>query len=132
MYPLDQEKIAKIIESLFGIKTDFVGSMLSSIAKVNMASVVEAANEEHSEPWCELCKKHNIKNSPLTSFLAQELLYNNPLSVDGSFIETTGFRYMVPAVRFCSSCWVHFLFLSALTMGADLPFFQFSFQFIIR
>lgn len=39
-----------------------------------------------------------INNTPLTPYLDQELLYNNSLSIDGSKIEGTGFRYDNPAV----------------------------------
>jgi len=37
-----------------------------------------------------------MQHSPLTPYLDQELLYNNPLSVDGSAIEKTGFTYDYP------------------------------------
>eukprot|EP00695_Tsukubamonas_globosa_P000614 TRINITY_DN1520_c0_g1_i1.p1 TRINITY_DN1520_c0_g1~~TRINITY_DN1520_c0_g1_i1.p1 ORF type:complete len:107 (+),score=47.21 TRINITY_DN1520_c0_g1_i1:70-390(+) len=83
---------------MFGIKTDFLGTVASQFAKLNMGAVVEAANDNHMAPWSELTKEHGIKNSPLSPYIDQELLYNTPLSVDGSAIETTGFRYEVPAI----------------------------------
>lgn len=48
-------------------------------------------------PWAELLKKSDIKISPLSPYLDEELLYNHALSVDGSKIEKeTGFTYNVP------------------------------------
>lgn len=38
-----------------------------------------------------LCRSHD----PLDHIIAQELLYNRSLSVDGSAIEATGFKYTV-------------------------------------
>ncbi|EGC36085.1 hypothetical protein DICPUDRAFT_97694 [Dictyostelium purpureum] len=41
-------------------------------------------------------KKKGINNTPLTPYIDQEFLYNNHLSVDGSEIEKTGFKYEYP------------------------------------
>jgi len=61
-----------------------------------MKEVTEEVNDKHLKPWSELCRKDSINNTPLTPYLDQELLYNNHLSVDGSKIESTGFKYDVP------------------------------------
>jgi len=90
----DQEKINKLLEQIFGIKTGFWGSFVSTIGK----SMVEDVNDKHLRPWSELCQKAGITVTPLTPYLDPELLYNNSLSVDGSTIEGTGFRYDVPNV----------------------------------
>jgi len=91
-----QGKINKYLESIFGIKSGFYGSIMSSMASVSMKSITEEANDKHLKPWSDLCKKAGISNTPLTPYLDPELLYNNSLSVDGSAIEATGFKYDHP------------------------------------
>jgi len=86
------------LETIFKIKTGFLGSVVSNMAKINMKGTTEEINDKHLKPWSELCKAEGINNTPLTPYLDQELLYNNSLSVDGSKIEGTGFRYDYPAV----------------------------------
>jgi nucleoside-diphosphate-sugar epimerase len=93
-----QGSINKFLETIFGIKTGFLGSVVSNMAKLNMKGVTEEINDKHLKPWSELCKAHGITNTPLTPYLDQELLYNNSLSVDGSKIQSTGFTYDVPEV----------------------------------
>jgi nucleoside-diphosphate-sugar epimerase len=92
----DQEKICKVIEAVFGISTGFYGAILSSVAKVNLKSMAEDVNDKHLKPWSELCKAAGIATTPLTPYLDPELLYNNSLSIDGSAIEATGFKYQFP------------------------------------
>lgn len=95
----DQGKVAEILGSVFGIKTGFYGGLMSNMARMNMKSLVEDANDNHMQPWSELCKAKQITNTPLSPFIDQELLYNNPLSVDGSAIESLqGFKYDVPEI----------------------------------
>jgi len=92
----DQGDFNKILEKIFGIETGFIGSVVSNLAKMNMKSVTEDVNDKHLKPWSELCKNASIVNTPLTPYLDQELLYNNSLSVDGSAIESIGFKYDKP------------------------------------
>ncbi|KAI8149686.1 hypothetical protein BJV82DRAFT_588937 [Fennellomyces sp. T-0311] len=93
----DQEKINKQLRDIFGIETGYHGTVISSFAKLNLDSVTEDVNEKHLAPWAELLKKSDIRSSPLSPYLDEELLYNNALSVDGSKIEKeTGFTYSVP------------------------------------
>jgi len=91
-----QGTINKHLENIFKIKTGYLGGMVSNMARVSMQSVTESINDKHLRPWSELCKQSGINNTPLTPYLDQELLYNNPLSVDGSKIESTGFTYDHP------------------------------------
>jgi len=93
----DQGKVNKLLEQMFGIKTDFMGTIKSKLAtSVAMKTVAETANEKHLKPWSELCKAKNITNTPLTPYLDEELLYHNPLYVDGSKITKIGFTYQNP------------------------------------
>lgn len=95
---LSQGKLNKLLEKLFGIKTGFLGSTLSNLAKIKMQDVVDVANENHMNPWSEMLKAAGIKFTPLSPYLDKELLLNNPLSLDGSKIESLGFKYDVPDV----------------------------------
>lgn len=96
----DQKAINQILESIFNIKTDFAGTALSQMAKLNLKSITEDVNDKHLKPWSDLCKQHGITNTPLTPYLDQELLYNNHLSVDGSKIsDELGFKYEYPEMK---------------------------------
>jgi len=95
----NQEKINKHLEEVFGIKTGFLGTLASkAFTTVSMKALTEEVNDKHLKPWSDLCKKHNIQNSPLTPYLDPELLLNNALSIDGNAVETTGFKYDHPVM----------------------------------
>jgi len=96
----DQGSVNKLLESIFKIKTDFMGFLKSKAATaVAMKTVAETANEKHLKPWSELCKSMGITNTPLTPYLDEELLYNNSYSVDGTKITKTGFTYKHPEMK---------------------------------
>jgi nucleoside-diphosphate-sugar epimerase len=80
----DQGMVNKCIEQIFGIKTGFQGTIISQFAKLNLDSVTEDINDEHLEPWSELCKAGGVTNTPLTPYLDKELLKDNETNVDGS------------------------------------------------
>eukprot|EP01090_Pellita_catalonica_P005995 TRINITY_DN161_c0_g1_i4.p1 TRINITY_DN161_c0_g1~~TRINITY_DN161_c0_g1_i4.p1 ORF type:complete len:326 (+),score=50.69 TRINITY_DN161_c0_g1_i4:53-1030(+) len=61
-----QGMINKHLEKMFGIKTGFMGGLVSNVAKLNMKSVTEDVNDKHLKPWSELCRKEDILNTPLT------------------------------------------------------------------
>jgi nucleoside-diphosphate-sugar epimerase len=95
----DQGKVNKLLETIFKIKTGFMGNIKSKLAtSVAMKTVAETANEKHLKPWSDLCKAKNITNSPLTPYLDEELLYDNPYSVDGTKITKSGFSYKYPQI----------------------------------
>jgi len=93
----DQGSINKLLEAIYGIKTDFMGNLKSKLATaVAMKMVADTANSNHLGPWSELCKAKGIVNTPLTPYLDEELLYSNSYSVDGTKITGTGFTYKHP------------------------------------
>lgn len=93
----DQGSVNKLLESIFKIKTDFMGNIKSKLATaVAMKMVAETANSQHLGPWSTLCKDQGIVNTPLTPYLDEELLYSNSYSVDGTKITKTGFNYKHP------------------------------------
>jgi len=94
---LSQGSLCPFLEQLFGIKTDFLGTIQSKAATaLAMKHVAETANDKHLSPWSEITKKYHITSTPLTPYLDEELLYNNDLAVDGSAITETGFKYQYP------------------------------------
>ncbi|KAG0251950.1 hypothetical protein BG011_007300 [Mortierella polycephala] len=93
----DQEAVNTHIRAIFGIETGFKGSAFSNLAKMDMKNLHEDTNDMHLAPWSELLKKSNIKSSPLTPYLDQELLCGDALALDGTKIcVTTGFIYEYP------------------------------------
>lgn len=89
-----QGNLCPLLESIFNVKTSFLGNMKSKVAtSVAMKTVAETANDKHLKPWSDLCKEKGITTTPLTPYLDEELLYDNPLSVDGRAICATGFVY---------------------------------------
>lgn len=92
----DQGKVNVVLEAMFGIKTGFIGTMMSNLAKMDMSSAKSFANDKHMEPWGEMCKAAGIVNTPLTPYISEELLKDDHMSVDGAAIEATGFAYSVP------------------------------------
>ncbi|EDR28549.1 dTDP-D-glucose 4,6-dehydratase, putative [Entamoeba dispar SAW760] len=95
----NQKKINTILEEIFQIKTGFKGTIISTAAeKLGMDGVCETVNDEHMKPWSQLCKEENLIGTPLSPYLDQELLYNNPYCIDGSSIEKKGFVYDYPEV----------------------------------
>lgn len=93
-----QGKIGDIICDLFNIEINYLGFLASNAAKFNIEDVVEDINEKHMMPWGQACTNEGIFNTPLTPYLEQELLMNKQLCVDGSKIETTGYRYEKPFI----------------------------------
>ncbi|KAG0242753.1 hypothetical protein B0O80DRAFT_437388 [Mortierella sp. GBAus27b] len=93
----NQGAINTHISAIFGIETGFQGTLVSTMAKMNLGGATEDINDLHVEPWSQILKTHNITTSPLTPYLDQELLRDNALSLDGTKIcSTTGFAYEHP------------------------------------
>jgi len=94
----DQGKIHKLLEGLYGIKTDFVNALkMVGASAFGTKFLVSFANDQHLKPFSDACKKYGIMDTPLTPYLDEELIYPNPFSVDGSAITALGFKYDVPA-----------------------------------
>jgi len=88
------EAIAKIVKQVFSIDVKwlnvFEGAVMGALKKKDIA---EGANDKHLAPWSELCKIHKIVNTPLTPYLDEELIFNEPLYIDGTAITKAGFEY---------------------------------------
>lgn len=94
----NQKKLNTLIESIFGIKTKFFGSVICKFAKLNLKNVTAEVNDKHIKPWAELQRLNNLDASPISPYIPPELLYDIPLSVDGSKIESIGFEYKYPTM----------------------------------
>jgi len=82
---LTQGALNTMLGKMFGIETGCLGSMVSNLARVNLASVANDANDKHVPAWARACEA-KISNTPLSPYIDQELLYQNNLSIDGSTI----------------------------------------------
>lgn len=91
-----QGKFNAILEDIYGIKTGYFGTIMSQLASLNMDLAAKTANDNHMNPWSDMTLKAEIKFTPLSPFLDKELLYNNPCFIDGSAIESIGFKYTQP------------------------------------
>jgi nucleoside-diphosphate-sugar epimerase len=86
-----------VLEAIFKVKTGFYGSIMSNLAQLKLEELVDEANDGHMAPWNSLMAERGIKYSPLNPYLEKELLYNNPLHVDGSKMKIAlGFQCSCP------------------------------------
>ncbi|CAD5122838.1 DgyrCDS11242 [Dimorphilus gyrociliatus] len=93
----NQAVLASIVSEIFDIECEFVGSLLSKVAKSNLSDLIREMNESHLGAWINICEPEKI-TTPLSPFLAEEEVYDRNLSVDGSKIEGTGFQYDYPKI----------------------------------
>lgn len=95
-----QGTVADLIGQIFGIKTGFQGTLISSFAKLNMDYVVEDVNDELLGPWADLLEGAGItRPGPLTPYMEKELLKDTDLSMDGSRLEkVVNFEYTNPKI----------------------------------
>lgn len=93
----DQGKVNELLEQIYGIKTGFVGQIMSSIAaKMSLKNIAEVANDKHLKPWSDMTKEAGIQDTPLTPYLDEELLKDHSTAIDGSAITKLGFKYDFP------------------------------------
>jgi len=92
-----QGKLNKYIETIFGIKTGFISKVKCQFAQLNLGMVVEEINRRHLKPWSDMLKAAGITNSPLSPYVEEELILKHHLCIDGSAIESTGFKYDIPS-----------------------------------
>ena len=92
-----QGSINTHLEQVFGIETGYFGSILSNLASLKLSDAAQTANDNHVNPWSEMCSKAEIHFTPLTPYLDKELLLNTPLFVNGNkIVDSLGFKYEHP------------------------------------
>jgi nucleoside-diphosphate-sugar epimerase len=93
-----QGKFNSLLESMFQIQTGFYGTIMSNLAQLKLEELVDEANDGHLTPWNAMLRAAGISVTPLNPYLEKELLYNNPLSIDGSKLKNSGFQCSCPFV----------------------------------
>lgn len=95
----DQKKLNVILEKLFGIKTDHLGTLKSEALKLlPIESVLSEINADNTKVWLDMISSAKIEYTPLSPYLDSEVLQNNSYNIDGSAITKTGFTYDHPVV----------------------------------
>ena len=85
-----QEHIAKSLSTIFDLKADFLGSVVSQIAKLNLDNVIDDMNEEVLQGWAELLENSHIERpGPIDPYIERDLIRDQDMSLDGSLFETT-------------------------------------------
>lgn len=104
-----QGTVAEIVSSLFGVKHEFLGTVISSLCKVclfiitiivifnyniiktfnvlfknDFDVIASEANDKHSVPWAEACAKSNVHNTPLSPFIQKDHLTGYRIHMNGS------------------------------------------------
>ncbi|PYH82936.1 NAD dependent epimerase/dehydratase family protein [Aspergillus uvarum CBS 121591] len=89
-----QEHIADALSEVFGMKVEFLGSLASQFAKMNLDDVVDDMNEECLQGWADLLEEKKIERpGPISPFLERDVLRDQDMSIDGTLFEkTTGWK----------------------------------------
>lgn len=70
VFATGQGKINAMLEEIFRIRTGFMGKLVSNLARMRLADVVDDANEKHMQPWADLCAvRCRCSTVPLGPFL---------------------------------------------------------------
>ncbi|XP_063548018.1 uncharacterized protein LOC134755393 [Cydia strobilella] len=79
-----QGSLAELVSDIFKINHDYYGTAISTLAKSDIASVAEQANDKHLSAWADICRQHSLAHTPLEPGAGAELLLNKHLCLDGS------------------------------------------------
>lgn len=60
---------------------------------------MEEINDKHLAPWAEACAASGVTNTPLSSYIHKELLYNKHLHLSNSKLTAAGFKCSVPEIN---------------------------------
>ncbi|KAK6349916.1 hypothetical protein TWF696_006175 [Orbilia brochopaga] len=95
-----QGTLAEIVEGVFNIRVNFIGTVLSQLAKLNLEEAVDDANEVSLQRWADLLEEAGITcHGPISPYIEIEQMKDSDLSLDGTRFKTvTGFEYDVPEI----------------------------------
>ncbi|CAG9787453.1 unnamed protein product [Diatraea saccharalis] len=79
-----QGTLAQLVADMFNINHDYYGTAISTLAKNDIASVAEEANDKHLTAWAEVCRRYSVPHTPLEPSAGAELLLNKRLCLDGT------------------------------------------------
>ncbi|VVD01471.1 unnamed protein product [Leptidea sinapis] len=78
-----QGSLAQMVAAIFNIKYDYYGTAISTLAKNDIGSVAEEANDKHLTAWADICRTYRLQHSPLEPTTNTELLLNHQLCLNG-------------------------------------------------
>ncbi|SNX82556.1 uncharacterized protein MEPE_01262 [Melanopsichium pennsylvanicum] len=84
---LNQGKLIKMISDSFNIETGFVNALVNAYARVDLESVCDDINENHTKAIGEIVKKTGINDVALRSWIDPELLANRSRALDNTKIK---------------------------------------------
>ncbi|XP_050538018.1 uncharacterized protein LOC126903688 [Daktulosphaira vitifoliae] len=93
-----QATIADIVSLIFGIKHEFLGTLISSLCQNDLDSIAVEANDKHSIPWAEACSKSDVNSTPLSPFIQKDHLIGYRVHMNGSKLNKTGFTMKYPII----------------------------------
>lgn len=94
-----QGSITELLCQIVGIKHEYLGQVLSKMTQLDVAGIVKEINEEHMEPWAQLCKAQNLDNTPLTPYIDAEALQNKHINMsNGKLTQSLGYQLRYPAL----------------------------------
>lgn len=114
-----QGSIADLLSDIFHFKTNYLGSALSEMTKVNsitneimfwvffkrihfqldLSGFIDEINDKHLIPWAELCQMDQIENTPLTPYMHSELLQHKHLYVSNEKLKSFSYHLKVPFMK---------------------------------
>merc|ERR1711871_1757754 len=62
-------KLNAILEKLFGVKTGFMGALLSRGAMIKLSATANFINNKHTPMWRECCAEKKILNTPIDTYI---------------------------------------------------------------
>lgn len=89
-----QEHLANALAEVFNLKIKFLGSIVSTLAKLSLDDAVDDMNEVSLQEWADLIERSKIERpGPIGPFLELDVLKDQDMSIDGEFFEkTTGWK----------------------------------------
>lgn len=94
-----QGTITNLLCSIFNIEHDYLGSILSKLAKFDLETAVKDINDEHLQPWAKLCSENGIDNTPLTPYIDVESLLNKNINLSNDKLKSFGFEFIHPKLE---------------------------------
>ncbi|CAL6053619.1 NAD_dependent epimerase/dehydratase [Hexamita inflata] len=87
-------EVNTILESVFGIKVEFLSGAINLGLKAAVNVAAEVINDRHMKPWNDYCVQQKIDGPILSPFLCPEILTDADQCIDGTKItKLDGFSY---------------------------------------
>lgn len=86
-----QGQLSTLISAIFKVSHEFLGTAISTIAKLDVQDLIEEINDKHMAPWANMCSSSGVINTPLSPYIYPDSLNKRHLSLDGTKLIETGF-----------------------------------------